>query len=347
MSVNDGPAVSRQFVACSPSVASKMNELVTGQRKGIFYAIYTLLAVAVFVVTMVRPLRPWMSWGLGVVIAFCVVGPLVGLGYLWSRSRRKVLIGVTSDGVTVNQLPGTVFSFAGAQLGTWATMGVALHLHSGSHRFVLGGRDRRIAPSTRLDAPPVPAVDAWLWAAEFDELLAMGTGRTGMDARGPAAAEPTRCLLFPNPYLAEQMGSFAFRKHMQFQQSLSQPSLAVDVEADAIRVIDLNSEALSGSASLAQVTATPATFQPDSVTSGDGSTYDYPSITGLVVCLPDAQPLTIGCLDMVGLRFRFSWRVNATRPNERPAYVVSGGDWLTLVERFGLTPQLADQAVGG
>src|SRR6478735_12545284 len=165
MSVNDGPAVARQFVASSPSVASKMNELVTGQRKGIFYAVYTLLAVAVFVVTMVRPLRPWMSWGLGVVIAFCVAGPLVGLGYLWSRSRRKVLIGVTSDGVTVNQCPGTVFSFAGAQLGTWATMGVALHLHAGSHRFVLGGRDRRIAPSTRLDAPPVPAVDAWLWAA--------------------------------------------------------------------------------------------------------------------------------------------------------------------------------------
>jgi len=168
----------------------------------------------------------------------------------------------------------------------------------------------------------------------------------GVDARGPASAEPTRCLLFPNPYLAEQMGSFAFRKHMRFQQSLSQPSLAVDVETDTIRVIDLNSEAPSASASLAQVTATPATFQPDSVTSGDGSTYDYPAITGLVVRLPGVEPLTIGCLDLVGLEFRFSWRVDAPRPNERPAYVVSGGDWLALVEKFGLTPQLSDQAVG-
>lgn len=56
--------------------------------------------------------------------------------------------------------------------------------------------------------------------------------------------------------------------------------------------------------------------------------------------------LTIGCLDLVGSQFKFSWRDSAPRPNERPAYVVSGGDFLTLVERFGLTPQLADQAVG-
>ena len=65
-------------------------------------------------------------------------------------------------------------------------------------------------------------------------------------------------------------------------------------------------------------------------------------ITGLVIGVPGAQPLTIGCLDIVGSEFRFSWGVNAARPNERPAYVVSGGDWLTLVEAFGLTAQLHD-----
>jgi hypothetical protein len=90
------------------------------------------------------------------------------------------------------------------------------------------------------------------------------------------------------------------------------------------------------------LTATPTTFQPDSVTSGDGSTYNYPAKPGLVVCVPGVQPLTIGCLDLVGLRFRFSWRGDVPWPNERPAYVVSAADWLTLVDKFGLAPQLQD-----
>jgi hypothetical protein len=47
------------------------------------------------------------------------------------------------------------------------------------------------------------------------------------------------------------------------------------VDNQTIRVIDPNGDALSASASRAQVTATPAAFQPDSVTSGDGGTYDY------------------------------------------------------------------------
>jgi hypothetical protein len=341
MSVNGGSTASRQFLASSPSIASKMNELVTGKRKGIFYVVYAVLVAAVFALTMVRSLRPWMPWGLGIVIAIVVLVPLVWLAYLWRRSSRKVVIGVTSEGLTVKQFPGKAFSLLEAQLGPWVTMGVALHLKSGSDRFVLGGRDRRIAPSTRLDAPPVQAVDAWLWDKEFDELLAMGSGA---DVRGPAMGEPTRCLLFPNPYLAEQMGSFAFRKHIRFERSRSQPSLILDVDTDAIRVLGADSDAVIASASLAQVTATPATFQPDSVNSGDGSTYDYPAITGLVVSLPGGQPLTIGCLDLIGSQFRFSWRVDMARPNERPAYVVSGGDWLTLVEKFGLTAQLEDKA---
>jgi hypothetical protein len=339
MSVNDGSAVTRQFVASSPSVASKMNELVTGKRKWIFYVVYTVVAAAVFAFTMLRSLRPWMWWGLGVAIAIVVLGSLGGPAYLWWRSRRKVLITVTSDGLTVNQLPGTVFSLVDAQLGPWVTMGVALHLQNGSRRFVLGGRDRRIAPRERLDVPSIASVDAWLWASEFDELLAMA-GRRG----GPALIEPTRCLLFPNPRLGEEFGSFAFRKHLQLQRSQSRPSLVLDVDTHSIRVSDPESDAPAASASLAHVTATPATFQPDCVTSGDGSTYDYPAITGLVLSVPGVQPLTIGCLDLEGLEFRFSWRVNVRGPVDRPAYVVSGGDWLMLAERFGLTAQLKDTA---
>jgi hypothetical protein len=174
----------------------------------------------------------------------------------------------------------------------------------------------------------------------------MGGRESGVDVRGPAPGEPTRCLLFPNPYLAEQMGSFAFRKQLQLQRSLSKPSLILDVDNGAMRVIDPNSDALSASASRADVTATPATFQADSVTSGDGSTYDYPATPGLTVCVPGVKPLTIGCLDLVGSGFRFSWRGDSPWPNERPAYVVSGADLLSLAEEFGLISQLEDKAKG-
>jgi hypothetical protein len=341
MTLNDQPAASRQFVASSPSMSSQMTAFATGKgRYGLQAAIFALILI--MVVGFVTRRSQGMAIAAAGLVALSIFG-LAGTAYVWWRSRRKVIIGVTSDGLTVNQRRD-VFPFVDAKLGPWVNMGLALHLQCGSHRFVLGGRDRRIAPATRLDAPPVQTVDAWLWASEFDELLSMGGRRSGVDVRGPALGEPTRCLLFPNPYLAEQMGSFAFRKQLRLQRSLSTPSLILDVDDDAIRVIDPNSGALSASASRAQVTATPATFQPDSVTSGDGSTYNYPGITGLVVCVPGVQPLTIGCLDLVGSQFRFSWHGDVTWPNERPAYVVSGADLPTLAETFGLAPHLEDKA---
>jgi len=299
----------------------------------------------VMVVGFVTRRNQGMAIATAGLVALSIFG-LAGTAYVWWRSRRKVIIGVTSDGLTVNARRDA-FPFVDAKLGPWVNTGVALHLQSGSHRFVLGGRDRRIAPTTRLEAPPVQTVDAWLWAAEFDELLAIGGRRSGVDMRGPALGEATRCLLFPNPYLAEQMGPFAFRKHLELQRSLSKPSLVLDVEDDTMRVIDPNGDALRASASRADVTATPATFQADSVTSGDGSTHDYPATPGLAVCVPGVEPLTIGCLDLAGSDFRFSWRGRSPRRNERPAYVVSAADWLALVEKFGFTSQVEDKARRG
>jgi hypothetical protein len=64
----------------------------------------------------------------------------------------------------------------------------------------------------------------------------------------------------------------------------------------------------------------------------------------MVMSGPGLQPLTIGCRDSVGgLERRFSWRGNVPVQNERAAYVVSGADWLTLVEKFGLAPHLEQQ----
>src|SRR6201997_1805650 len=96
-----------------------------------------------------------------VFIAF-LLGVMPAFGAFRRRMNREkaVLVDVGSDGVTVSTRPGEIFSFGGAQLGRWTlegyggvTKGTALHLRSGRHRFVLGGRDHRVANETPMDAP--------------------------------------------------------------------------------------------------------------------------------------------------------------------------------------------------
>jgi hypothetical protein len=341
MTLNDRSADPRQFVAFSAPMVSQMTTFATGKGRYLVQAAMFALMLIMLVAFVTQ-----RQTGYTIVVAGLVglsILSLAGTAYVWWRSRRRVIINVTGDGLTVNQRRHA-FPLVEAKLGPWVNMGVALHMRSGSHRFILGGRDRRIAPATQLDAPPVQTVDAWLWVEEFDELLAAGARHGGVDLRGPAIGEPTRCLLFPNPALAEQMGSFAFLKQHRLQQSLTKPSLLLDVDNNAIRVIDPDSDRSHFAAARADVTATPTTFQPDSVSSGDGSSYDYPATPGLTLRIPGAQPLTIGCSDLVGSRFRFAWRGDVHWPNERPDYLVSGADWLALAETFGLTPQLDDKA---
>ena len=114
-----------------------------------------------------------------------ILGVIFILSILGSRRlNRKFLICVTTDGLTVDKRPGDVYSFSDAKLGTWGVSGdllrasgTALHLQSGPHRFILGGRDHSITPETRLDVPPTRNVDAAVQAPDFDELLTM-VGRT-------------------------------------------------------------------------------------------------------------------------------------------------------------------------
>jgi hypothetical protein len=274
---------------------------------------------------------------------------------------RTITMCVTSDGLTCGQRPDDVLSFSDAQLGRWTlyrstTVGTALHLQRETaaqgasapysprlssflgvdpHRFVLGGRDHRIATGTRLEAPPVDSVDAWLWASDFDELLTTVDRRCGLDVSRPAPGEPTRCLLISNS---------------GFDALNPKPSLAIDVGADAISVIDPNTNAPIASASLAQVTATPANY----TRSGSFPARFKISVPVLLVRGPGLQPLSIGCPDGPGLRgpsfswrgdgeYRFSWRDKVQREDATP-YWVSGADWLALVEKFGLTSQLEDKA---
>jgi hypothetical protein len=271
--------------------------------------------------------------------------------YFWNK-RGDMLICVTHEGLTANRRKGDIYSLVDARLGSWVpneyrrrragaiTLGTALHLRCGPNSLVLGGRDHRMRAGARLEAPPAERLDAWMWATDFDRLLVTIGRRSRLDVRGPAPGEPIRCLLVPNPSLLTR----------RQRNRDSQPVLALDVGSDQIRVIDPNGNAPVASALLAQVTATPA----DTVVRMSGSwkvSYIKPA---LVVRVPGMAPLTIGCNDdlnpwgtwMWGSRqfaARFSWPGNV--PSERePDFVVSGADWLTLVEKFGLAQYLDDMA---
>jgi hypothetical protein len=301
---------------------------------------------------------PQFAW-YGVVAA--LFGLLIaGTVLSYRRSQREIVISVTGDGLTVNTRPGDLYSFHGAKLGTWgvtrgATMGTALHLQCGPRRFILGGRDRRVSAETRLDAEDVgygmPVdIDAWLSASEFEEILTMLGGRSGLEVPPPSPREPTRCLLFPNALLVANIGSFAFGKRQQFMESVGHPKLAIDVGEDAIRVIDPTSNSVVASVSPRQATAAPATYRkwsrpwlPDAGLFINDFLENYlTTMPCMVVSIPGLQPLTIATRDTVsGVDHRFSWRDEVPVRNELTEYEVTGMDWLTLVETFGLSRYLA------
>ena len=312
----DHAAASRRFVASTSRLKP-------------WYYIFSFGAFAAFLAPFLAVIykAPGFNGTTGWVVVILVwVGIFVFglLASLRSSRYREIPICVTSDGLTVDQRPGDVFSFTDAKLGLWTLSGTALHLRCGRQRFVLGGRDHRVGTATRLEAPPTDHVDGWLRAADFDEVLTMVARRSGLDIRGPAPGEPLRCLLFPRLELVEQMGSFAFREKQQLRRSASQPRLAIDVGTDAIRVIDPNTNGLVASASLAQVTATPANYRYWA-----GEVRSTASL--LVVRVPGLQPLTIKCPR--------KWR-GEVPTEEEPEFRVSDGDWRALEEKFGLTPYL-------
>jgi hypothetical protein len=97
-------------------------------------------------------------------------------------------------------------------------------------------------------------------------------------------------------------------------------------------------------------TATPVVFRPmqgrhwfpsPGHVISDAATDYWSTAPGIRVNIPGMAPLTIGCRDTVsGLDFRFSWHEGVPVEAARSDYEVSGTDWLTLVEKFGLAPQI-------
>ncbi|WP_156689050.1 hypothetical protein [Mycobacterium sp. Marseille-P9652] len=355
MSIDGEPGAERQFVA-SATVYSPIWEKMTGKRATIviqvvFWAVVIFFVSRMFMRAEGRHPFPAISGraiAVGMLAGLAVLSVVVCAYLLW-RWRLNYPITVTTEGLAIGGRRG-VYSLDDAELGIWVDSGVALHLHRGRRRFLLGGRDRRVGPSTPLNAPPVRLVDAWLPEHDFDRLLSMSARWSGPTARAPAPGDPTRCQLFPNSGLIQQMGPFAFLKKQRLMRSLSDIQLFVDVDNDSIRVLDPNTNALNGSAALSHVTARVSTYQLSAghafasaeTVVGDAVGEYFSAMPTMTLGVAGMQPLSIGCRDFAGVRRRFWWRGDVPVTSDPPAYTVSAADWLTLVERLGLTHYLME-----
>jgi hypothetical protein len=333
MSTNNEAGTARQFVAAREVFSTSW---IKGTK--IWQAVYTVVFVGFvgFAVLMMyntsrgakTPHIPRYT-GLYFIAVLLGVSAVFGV-YMLLRSRQKYVLTVTGDTVTV-QPRGEVYSLADAHLGIWPNIGVALHLQSGGSRFVLGGEERSIGPSTPLDAEPTDLVDARLPAADFDELLRLG-GRAA--ARGPAPGEPTRCILFPNSQTIATTSPLAFRKKQRLVNSLGRAQLFIDVDNDTIRIVEPESHTVDASATVSRITATPLSYEQR-----DGESSRVYRTPILMLSVPGLAPLSVGCA-LSGQRF--AWTGSARVVKEPPAYVLSAADWRTLVEKFGLAANVSD-----
>jgi hypothetical protein len=279
-----------------------------------------------------------------------------------STAKGKTVVCVTNDGLTVDQRPDDIFSFSEAALSPWTignvelVQGTALHLRSGRDRFVLGGADHRVAAGTRLEAPPEDVMpDAWLSASDFDELLAMIGPRCGWDVRRPAMGERIRCLLIPNTSKGWDAADWPWQDFTRRRRNKELSALAIDVGEDAIWVIDPSTNTVIASASVTQVTATPTDYSGHSSAISEKISnvlwviehWERPPdgrTAVLILGIPGLQPITIACpRHWRSPQARFEWKGDVPRAHAQiPGYLVSGADWLTLAERFGLASQLND-----
>lgn len=339
MRVYDESAGSRRFVASASGATPTVSK---GFRRFGWVLIAVFVSPFVFYATTGRNLPSAGKAIPGICVGVFMLACLVP--FLNMIRHRNVAICVTDDGLTVDRRRGVVFPYRDAKLGLWnfgfyggTTMGTAMHLRNGRHQFVVAGKDHRVGAGTRLEAPPVEYVDASMPASDFDALLALTASRGGLDVRRPAPGEPIRCLLFPCPawFFSDTFGGAlaSMSRSVRGFDVNPEPSLAIDVGNDAIRVIDPRTDSVLASASVAQVEAAPAvhTYYRKS---GRTAPVLVVRVPGLQELLGAKRPLTITCRDA---RFK-SW--NCRVREEQPAFVVSGMDWLTLVEKFGLAPYL-------
>jgi hypothetical protein len=340
MTLSDPAGTSREFVASREAFSTSW---IAGTKVWqVAYTVFFFAFVGFIVLVMAGPsfgvhVKVPHNGGVIMLGALGVMTVVVAIGgaYVYWRSRHKYVLTVSGDTITV-QPRGEVYSLADAPLGIWPGFGVALHLRSANHRFVLGGHGRSIAPSTPLDAESIQLVDARLPASDFDELLRLG-GRAA--ARGPAPGEPTRCVLFGNSASMAGMGPLAFRKKQRLVETLDQSQLFIDVDNSSIRVVAPDSHAVNGSATISQSAATPAIYERPPDESGHISTAPAMSLR-----IPGLPPLTLTSHHLREGPGRFSWSGNVHTTYDPPTYTVSAADFLTLVEKFDLPANIGGAA---
>jgi hypothetical protein len=335
MSINDGSP--REFVASREIFSTSW---IKGTK--VWQAVYTVFFVAFVGFVVYSMFGTAKGRGVHVprytpliMMAVLLGGSAIVGVYMLVRWRQKYVLSVAGDSLTVGSR-GEVYSLADAQLGLWPNMGVALHLHSGGRRFVLGGHGRRIGPTTPLDAEPIQVVDARLPASDFDELLRLG-GRTA--GRAPAPGAPTRCILWPTSQAVANMGAFAFRQKQRLANSLDHAQLFIDVDGDSIRIVDPDSQAVETSTSVSRIAAIPLTYE----THSDESNRVYRTPV-LSLTVPGLPLISFGCpSDVDG----FSWRGSSQVVKDPPLYRLSGADWTTLVETFRVAANVKDATPKG
>jgi hypothetical protein len=364
MSVDDESVVSRRFVA-QPGQVGIGPSWSPNRAYGQMYIFLAVLVAVVFVVPLVMnsalpesKARSAIELGVGFgFLVFVLLGLLIY--YRW-RNQQTIVIDITGDRLMVSTRPGDVFPLSDISLGPWGwgagTRGTALHLRCSRGNFVLGGRDYRVRNGTRVEEAAVPGVDAWLWTAEFGELLTMVGRQTGVDVQPPTPGELTHYVLFPNPQRVQARSPSVVRKQHKLLRAAT--NLAIGVSTDAIRVVDPNTNALIASAPPMQVTVTPATYEYP-------YTHWLPTLNNvmtdmenkylskapvLVVGVPGMAPLTIACLDTtggLGIARRFSWREDVPAQYEAAEYAVAAADWPMLVDKFGLATFLESRGDEG
>ncbi|OBF21818.1 hypothetical protein A5725_12840 [Mycobacterium kubicae] len=300
-------APSRRFlISAAPPSSRQMMKYTNLMMLGAMASLGVIYLLLFWVGALLDAESVMQVGGFVVFIAFLLLAmPAFGLFQRRMNRKKTVVVDIVSGGVTISASPGDNFPFGEAQLGKWTiagygetAKGTALHLRSGPHRFVIGGQDHRVATGTPLDAPPVDSVDATMWAPEFDDLLTAIGRRSALDARGPAAGEPTRCLLVPNvarTFSSSVFGSFKnTATALRLNTNPPQPTVAIDVADDAISVVDLASNARIASASPPHVIASPAASTRSAPYAG------AMTMAVLIVRVASSHPLTIGCPDFAG-----------------------------------------------
>jgi len=208
----------------------------------------------------------------------------------------------------------------------------------------LKSQQSALRPSPQAASPPPMAELHRQHAQAVGQSPQFPDAQMGAGRQSVAPGEPVRCVLI-EIFNRRRL----WRNALRLDFSGGRPALAIDVGTDAIRMIDLNTNALIASARLAQVTATPKehTALEDM----------FPSVCTMPVLdvgVPGLPPLTIGPLPLEvppdwARRGRYgpyasSWRNTVMHTTKYPNYVVTNADWLTLVETFGLAPQLEVKA---